>query len=101
MLWSASDNDESSIVDQHPIIRWTFQALSRPSSDNPLVVRPLASRTLSFECPLERLATRAGFIGKAIAHSVTILWMYVTSVSFFHGVNRVFPFYYASEPWLP
>ena len=36
------------------------------------------------------------------ARSVTtILWMWLTSMLFFHGVNRVFPFFYACEPWLP
>ncbi len=31
----------------------------------------------------------------------TILWMWATSMFFFHGVNRVFPFFYAADPWLP
>ncbi len=51
--------------------------------------------------PLHRFAKRTGIIGKAVAHSITVIWMSVTSVLFFHGVNRVFPFFYASEPWLP
>jgi len=50
---------------------------------------------------LRRFATRGGFVAKAAAHTVTIVWMSVTSILFFHGVNRVFPFFSASEPWLP
>jgi hypothetical protein len=50
---------------------------------------------------LERLARHAGLAGKALAHGLTILWMAATSVFFFHGVNRIFPFVYASEPLLP
>jgi hypothetical protein len=50
---------------------------------------------------LERLARHAGLGGKAVAHGLTIFWMTATSVFFFHGMNRIFPFIYASEPWLP
>jgi hypothetical protein len=50
---------------------------------------------------LDRLAARGGINGKAIAHGLTILWMVSTSIFFFYGVNRVFPFVYASTPWLP
>ena len=51
--------------------------------------------------PLERLANRGGIGGKALAHGVTIAWMAGTSVLFFHGVHKVFPFFYVSESWLP
>jgi hypothetical protein len=50
---------------------------------------------------LERLASSGGFATKAIAHGLTILWMGSTSIFFFHGLNRVLPFIYASQPWLP
>jgi MBOAT, membrane-bound O-acyltransferase family len=50
--------------------------------------------------PLERLANR-GVAGSALARGLTILWMAGTSIFFFHGVHRVFPFFYVSEPWLP
>ena len=39
--------------------------------------------------------------GQFLLHGSTILWMWATSMLFFHGVNRVFPFFYASTPWLP
>jgi len=50
---------------------------------------------------LQRLARRPSVIGKAIAHTFTILWFTTTSMLFFHGVNRVFDFTYVGEPWLP
>jgi hypothetical protein len=49
---------------------------------------------------LERLA-KTGIAGSAIARGLTIVWMGTTSMLFFHGVDRVFPLVYASEPWLP
>ena len=55
----------------------------------------LASRSL------HRLAKRGGAGGKLLAHAVTVLWLLLTSMLFFHGVDRVFPFFYAGEPWLP
>jgi hypothetical protein len=51
--------------------------------------------------PLERLARQGGIVGKLAAHGFTIVYMLATSVFFFHGVNKVFPIVYASEPWLP
>ena len=42
-----------------------------------------------------------GAAGQIISRGLTILWFWATSVFFFHGVDRVFPFVYASEPWLP
>ncbi len=50
---------------------------------------------------LERLARSGGALGKAAAHAATAVWMVATSVLFFHGVARIFPFVYASESWLP
>jgi hypothetical protein len=41
--------------------------------------------------PLERLARRGGMAGRVLAHCVTILFLSVTSVLFFHGVSEVFP----------
>jgi hypothetical protein len=40
--------------------------------------------------PMERLA-RSGIAGRVAAHSLTILFLAVTSVLFFHGVSKVFP----------
>lgn len=31
---------------------------------------------------------------------ITVIWMWSTSVLFFHGVNQVFPFIYVSQQWL-
>jgi hypothetical protein len=50
---------------------------------------------------LERLAHRGGMAGTIATHAVTVVWMATTSVLFFHGVARIFPFVYASESWLP
>jgi len=44
---------------------------------------------------LERVAKKGGLAGRVFAHAVTILWFYLTSILFFHGVQRVFPFLYA------
>jgi hypothetical protein len=44
----------------------------------------------------ERLAKRGGVAGKIASHGFTILFLSATSVLFFHGVSRVFPFIYAS-----
>ena len=46
---------------------------------------------------LERLARRGGIAGKITAHGATILFIAVTSVLFFDGVSKVFPFIYASQ----
>jgi hypothetical protein len=45
---------------------------------------------------LERLARRGGIAGKITAHGATTLFLAVTSVLFFDGVNKIFPFVYAS-----
>jgi hypothetical protein len=50
---------------------------------------------------LERLARRGGTVGKIIAHGSTVLFMAVTSVLFFDGVGKIFPFIYASRSPLP
>jgi hypothetical protein len=51
--------------------------------------------------PLERLARRGGIAGKITAHGATILFIAVTSVLFFDGVSKIFPFIYASQSPLP
>jgi hypothetical protein len=50
---------------------------------------------------LERLARRGGIAGKITAHAATILFVAVTSVLFFDGVGKIFPFIYASRSPLP
>jgi MBOAT, membrane-bound O-acyltransferase family len=50
---------------------------------------------------LERLARRGGIAGKVTAHGATILFVTVTSVLFFDGVRKIFPFVYVSESPLP
>jgi len=50
---------------------------------------------------LERFARRGGIASKLVAHSSTILFLAVTSVLFFDGVHKVFPFIYASKSPLP
>ncbi len=32
-----------------------------------------------------------------LAHAVTVLWFYASSVLFFHGVDLVFPFFYSGQ----
>jgi hypothetical protein len=54
-----------------------------------------------FSGRLERLARRGGLAGKITAHGVTIVFLAITSVLFFHGVNKIFPFIYASKSPLP
>jgi hypothetical protein len=50
---------------------------------------------------LERLSNTLGAGGEILARTLTAVWLGITSILFFHGVDRVFPFVYASEPWLP
>lgn len=50
--------------------------------------------------PLERLEKR-GIAGALVARLITLLWLAATSMLFFRGVDRVFPFVYAGGPWLP
>jgi len=45
---------------------------------------------------LERFSRRNGVWGRVFAHVVTIFFMAATSVLFFKGMSRVFPFVYAS-----
>jgi D-alanyl-lipoteichoic acid acyltransferase DltB (MBOAT superfamily) len=51
---------------------------------------------------LQAAVDRAGPGLRAISRGITVAWFYVTSVLFFEGVDRIFPFVYASRPsWLP
>lgn len=50
---------------------------------------------------LDRFARRTGVVGDAAVRVLTVFWMYSTSILFFHGVNRIFPFVYASDPSSP
>lgn len=50
---------------------------------------------------LEHLAKRGGIAGKITAHGATIAFIAVTSVLFFDGVSKIFPFIYASHSPLP
>ena len=50
---------------------------------------------------LERLARRGGIAGKIAAHGATILFVAITSVLFFDGVRKIFPFFYVSRSPLP
>ncbi len=51
--------------------------------------------------PLARVALAWGNLGSMLARAATAGWIAATSILFFHGIDRVFPFYYASQPWLP
>ena len=46
---------------------------------------------------IERFAQQGGTTGEIVAHASTILFLGVTSVRFFDGVRRAFPFIYATE----
>lgn len=61
----------------------------------------LQAPAVIFSRHLERLAEAAGIAGQILARGLTILWMAATSIFFFHGLNLVIPFLYASRPWLP
>jgi hypothetical protein len=50
---------------------------------------------------LDRLARSWGIWGAALAHAVTVVWIGATSVFFFDGIDRIFPFFYASHRWQP
>lgn len=50
---------------------------------------------------LERFAKRGGTTGELVAHGSTIMFLAVTSVLFFDGVRRVFPFIYVATSPLP
>jgi hypothetical protein len=62
--------------------RWTGYQFAFFAIQGPAVI---ASR------PLERLARRGGIGGRITAHGVTILFLFATSVFFFHGVSEIFP----------
>ncbi|MDZ4782969.1 MAG: acyl-CoA acyltransferase [Planctomycetia bacterium] len=48
---------------------------------------------------LERFAARWGTVGEITIRALTLTWLVVTSVLFFRGVERVFPFVYAGDPY--
>ena len=50
---------------------------------------------------LERLARRGGIAGKITVHGATIVFFALTSVLFFDGLSKIFPFVYASQSPLP
>jgi hypothetical protein len=50
---------------------------------------------------IQRGTRHWGTVGRALSRLFTIAWFAISSILFFHGVNRVFPFVYASQPWLP
>lgn len=41
------------------------------------------------------------WLGQLALRAVTLVWMWASSILFFNGMHRVFPFVYASESWLP
>lgn len=51
--------------------------------------------------PMEHWVRRRGAAGRVAAHAATIAWFWMTSVLFFHGIEQVFPFFYAGESPLP
>ncbi len=50
---------------------------------------------------IEAWARRGGGIAKTAAHAITVAWLWTTSVLFFHGIDRIFPFFYAGDSPLP
>jgi hypothetical protein len=40
-------------------------------------------------------------MGQLALRAISIVWMWATSMLFFNGMHRVFPFVYSSESWLP
>lgn len=40
-------------------------------------------------------------LARALVYVFTVIWMTATSMLFLRGVDRVFPFVYVSQPWLP
>ena len=51
--------------------------------------------------PLEHWVRRRGRAASWTARAATIIWMWTTSVLFFHGIEQVFPFFYAGDSPLP
>lgn len=49
---------------------------------------------------LKSFVNRGGRVRTAVARAITIGWFWATSFLFFHGVDRVIPIFYTSEPWL-
>jgi hypothetical protein len=58
-------------------------------------VGALGSRTL------DSFARQSGIAGRVIAHGFTIVFIAATSILFFHGVSKIFPFIYANPSPLP
>ncbi len=50
---------------------------------------------------IERQRFKYGAVISSINRLLTIAWFGVTSMLFFHGVDRVFHLVYTSQPWLP
>lgn len=50
---------------------------------------------------LDRWLARISCCQNIVSRVVTIAWFLVSSSLFFRGVDRVFPVFYASQPWLP
>ena len=50
---------------------------------------------------IERLRSKYGAVSSVINRVLTIAWFGVSSMLFFHGVDRVFHLVYTSQPWLP
>lgn len=50
---------------------------------------------------IEQLRFQYGTVISSINRVLTIAWFGVSSMLFFHGVDRVFQLVYASQPWLP
>jgi hypothetical protein len=50
---------------------------------------------------IERLRFKYGAVISAVNRMLTIAWFVVSSMLFFHGVDRVFHLVYTSQPWLP
>jgi hypothetical protein len=48
---------------------------------------------------IERFAAPWGIVGEIAIRALTLTWLVATSVLFFRGVERVFPFVYAGEPY--
>lgn len=44
--------------------------------------------------------TKANLAARIAFRISAVLWMWLTSMLFSHGVARVFRFFYAAEPWL-
>lgn len=50
---------------------------------------------------IERLRFKYGAVMSLINRLLTVVWFGISSMLFFHGVDRVFHLVYTSQPWLP